>query len=605
MVSFIRKVLVWLAALGVALGIFVLGAVIMVGVVIAAFSPKPVAVEDGTILVVDLSMAVPDSPASGDSFGEVIDLLSGGSTPTIPLRQLLDTLEQARTDPRIEGVLISGGVLPGTSFATLAEVRAALVALAEAKPVYAHMDNDSIADLYLKSAARELWAQPHGEFFFTGFRVEPLFFGDLFERVGIEPFFLTREEYKTAVETFTRADMSEADRVQLSEIIDVLWSRTLAFIGEARRVEPAAIQHLSDRYGWGSNALLWESGLIDGLKEFDELLEFFVGITGRMPENQSFRQISLADYLDAAPPRASGRRTTTPTEQIAVIYAEGAIVDGEGGSGMIGGDQIARLIRQARHDDDVRAIVLRVNCPGGSVTASEKVLREVRVARESKPVVVSMGGIATSGGYFISAAADAIFVNPETITGSIGVVMYLPVIEGLLESFDVRSDGVSTGPMSGLFSLTNRKTPAQAARLEEIIDETYLDFLNIVAEGRSMELAAVRELAKGRVWMGEQALEAGLADRMGGLREAIAHAAELAELTAFQVIDLPAARTFEEIIADLLSVGVWQRVTGLRRDGRDPLSREVEAFRQQLNHLRVFNDPRGMYAIDPFILHLD
>ncbi len=606
MVSFIRKVLVWLAAFGVALGLFVVFIFVSIAALGALFSPKPVVVKEGSVLVLNLDMSIPDSPEADDPLAKVQGLLGGTVTRQIPLLRLVRGLERAAEDPRVKGVLVRGNLKAegyGTTTVALRDVREALERVREAgKPVYAYVDVDGAADFYLKSAADTVLMHPLGELRFLGIGLDQMHFGDFLRRFGVEPLALYREEYKTVWEMIGSGSMSDESREQFTEIIDALWGHYVSGIAGARGLAEADVRRMADEAGILSAPLLLENGWIDGEAHFDELLDKLIEFAGFDAKAESFTQISIADYLDA--PAASGRREKRSENTVAVIYAEGIIADGRDGPGQVGGDRIARLIRDARRDDSVKAVVLRVNSPGGGVHGSEKIAREVERTNREKPVVVSLGGYATSGGYWISARADTIFTADTTITGSIGVAFVMPVLEELLENLEIRADRIATGPLSATFSPVRAKTEAEMALLNRWIDQAYEQFVSLVAEGRGMDADAARDVAKGRVWMGGAALDIGLADRSGSLQDAIAFAADRAGIGDDFVIDeRPGRRTFEDIVAELLSPGAsWHpRVFG----GRDPVSRELRALEARLGFFRQLDDPRGLYALDPRFVRVD
>ncbi len=606
MVSFFRKVLVWLAAFGVALGLFVVFLFLFLAALGALFSPKPVVVKEGSVLVLNLDMSIPDSPEADDPLAKVQGLLGGTVTKQIPLLRLVRGLERAADDPRIKGVLVRGNLQAegyGTTTVALHDVRAALERVRGAgKPVYAYVDVDGAADFYLKSTADTVLMHPLGELRFLGIGLDQMHFGDFLRRFGVEPLALHREEYKTVWEMVGSGSMSDESREQFTEIIDALWHHYVSGIAEARGIAEADVRRMADETGLLNASQLLENGWIDGEAHVDELLDKLIEFAGFDAEAESFTQISIADYLEA--PVAPGKREKRSANTVAVIYAEGVIVDGRGGPGQVGGDRIARLIRDARRDDSVKAVVLRVNSPGGGVHGSEKIAREVERTNREKPVVVSLGGYATSGGYWISARADTIFAAETTVTGSIGVALLIPVIEELLENLEIHTERITTGPLAATFSATRAKTEAEMALLNRWLDQAYEQFVTLVADGRGMDAAAAREVAKGRVWMGDAALARGLADRSGSLQDAIAFAADRAGIGDDYVIEeKPGRRTFEDIVADLLSPGAsWRpRVFG----GRDPLSRELRAFEARLAFLRQLDDPRGLFALDPRFVRVD
>ncbi len=608
MVSFVRKVLVWMAALVVAMGfVFVLG-LLLVGFFVALAQPMPVTVKDGSILVLDLDLNIPDSPEADDPLKNLGALLSGGSpTVQMPLLRLIRGLEEAADDSRIQGVLLRGNLIRegyGTSMATLQELRGALEAVKErGKPIWAYVDVDNAADFYVKSVADTIIMHPFGEIRFSGIGSDRLYFGDFFQRIGIRPLVIAREEYKTMAEPFVSNQMTDPEREQVEAMMGTLWRQLVSDISESRNLAVEDVERISNEIGFLNAGTLLELGWVDRVAHVDEVLDTFTELAGFDPDTDGFTRIGFVDYLEAQEPTAAFVSENENT--IAVIYVEGVIVDGEGDVGQAGGDRIAQLLRHARRDQSVRAVVLRVNSPGGSATASEKILREVDRTNEEKPVIVSMGGVAASGGYWISTLADTIFVSSSTITGSIGVAFVLPVAEDLLENLSIRTERIGTGPLANTFSISRSKTEAELHALNTWIDRAYEEFLTRVGEGRGMDLARARELARGRVWMGEAAVANGLADRMGTLGDAIAYAAERAGVGADYVIDeRPRRRTFEDIV-----VSFFSSPSALFRanffSSKHLAIRELRLLEEQISILLELNDPRGLHAIDLRFLRID
>ena len=608
MVSFIRKVLVWIAALVVAMALTLFLGIALIGFFVGLAQPAPIAVKDGSILVLDLDLNIPDSPEADDPLKNIGALLSGGtSTVQMPLLRLIQGLEEAAEDSRIQGVLLQGNLIRegyGTSLAALQEVRGALEAVKKAgKPIWAYVDVDNAADFYVKSVADNVIMHPLGEVRFSGLGLDRLYFGDFFARIGITPLVIAREEYKTMAEPFVSNQMSEPEREQTEAMMGTLWNQLVSEVAESRALEIEEVERLSNEVGFLNATVLLEAGWIDTVAHVDEVLDRFTELAGFDPETDGFTRVGFLDYLAASAPLSPfipGNKDT-----VSVIYAEGIIVDGEGDVGQVGGDRIARLLRNARRDESVKAVVLRVNSPGGSATASEKILREVARTNDEKPVIVSMGGVAASGGYWISTLADTIFVSNSTITGSIGVAFILPVAEGLLDHLSIRTERLATGPLANTLSLSRTKTEAELDLLHTWIDRAYEAFLVRVGEGRGMDPARARELARGRVWMGEAAVANGLADRIGTLEDAIAYAAERAGVGTNYIIDeQPRSRTFEDIIASFLSSPSVLLQAPLFSGGH-PVMRELRMIEKQLGVLLELNDPRGLHAIDLRFLRID
>jgi protease-4 len=329
-----------------------------------------------------------------------------------------------------------------------------------------------------------------------------------------------------------------------------------------------------------------EAGLVDELVYFDEILEILKTVAGDDSDERTFSQIDIASYIQAKPIHGSGSKD----EEIAIIYIEGVIVGGEGDGNRVGGDKLARRIRDIRLDEDVKAVVLRVNCPGGGAQASEIIQREIRLLNEVKPVVASMGYVAASGGYWVSTYSDRIFAQENTITGSIGVYGLIFNIQEVANDFGITWDYAGTHDFAGSWTMTRPQTEAEIEQLEKSTSWYYDQFLQKIADSRDMDIEYLETVAQGRTWLGKDALEKGLVDEIGGLEDAIEHAAELAGLTDYSVVDYPRGNNLDEMIAALLE--------GRELDvSVDPVTSLIRMMQKELEWLKIFNDPRGIYLL--------
>ncbi len=595
----------WLAALFVAAGLFVFFLFILLLGFTAAMQTKPLQITEKTILVIDLGMNLVDSPASSDPISEMIRQMQGIQQPDVPLRHAMKALDQVRDDPRIEGVLLVGNLAGsgmGNSLAALAEFRSKLQSLqSSGKKVWAYLDNDGLGDFYLKSVAEKVWMQPYSLLDFRGIGTEMLYWGETFDRMGIGIQVVKAGEFKDAAESFESSTMSESNRQQLTELIQSIWGDLLDDMAASRNVDTSLLNRMASERGLVMAYECLELGVVDALVNTDDLIERLIKVGAFDKSVESFRQVAFLDYLELQDTAPAPLRPGTRSE-VAVVYVEGAIVDGEGDTTMAGGDAIARRLRKVRQDPNVKAVVLRVNSPGGSATASEKILREVDLIQQIKPVVVSMGGYATSGGYWVSSLAGTIVAEPMTITGSIGVISMLPNIQGLTERYDLNVERVESNEMVSLFSLFREKTPEELARFEHFTQNTYSMFLDRVGRGRKLTPEQVLPIAEGRVWSGRKALELGLVDKIGGLEEAIAEAASLAGLGSdYRISDHPRKKSFEEMIAELLTGGSSGPVADAVGKWwiRD---RRLEPLHSELKWLQAMNDPHHIYAYSPLRL---
>jgi protease-4 len=586
--------------LGSLVGLFVFGFLVLllgVGIIgaVATLGDKPVVVPKGSYLVFDLTANIHDGVRTPNPF-EVLEAIENPEhAKNLQLRAVTRALGAAAKDDRIKGLLITGNISASdyaSSLAALAEVRRALVEFKKSgKPVMAHLFRADANDLYLASTAEEIVLDPYGQVDVAGLASEGLFFAGAMEKVGIQAQVVRVGKYKSAIEPFTSREMSPASREQLQVLLDSAWVTLRDEIASARGLSPDALQALVDRERFFTGEAAVKAGLVTRIAYQDEVIDELKRRTESKPDAETFARVSMAAYAKRAHPTAPKPTSGKAAGVVAVVYAEGVIVDGEGGEGEIGGKRFARELRRLRQDSKVSAIVLRVNSPGGSASASEHILREVRLARETKPVVVSMGGYAASGGYWISSFGDHIFAEPTTITGSIGVFGLLFNAAELTEKLGVSFDVVKTGRYADTLSISRPKTEAELALIQRDVDWIYREFLSRVAEGRKLDPALVAELAQGRVWIGADALTRGLVDEMGGLEDAIQYAAKKAGVDEnYSVRERPVHKPFAESFAEALQ-GLEARVFG-----RGPLGLVVARMESELEQLNTFNDPRGIYA---------
>lgn len=601
--SFIKTVFKWFAALLVAYGLlFVFVLVLLVGIV-GSFEEPVVDVPQQSILVVDLGFNLTDQPPEED-FAQLTEAaLTGNYQEHFSLRQVVEGLEEARNDSRITGLLVTGSVSMATSggnLAALMEIRRALAAFAQEKPVWAYLDGDTLRDIYVKSVATEVLANPYATLDFRGLRAEQMYLGEAFERAGIEVQVEAFEEYKSAAESLQKGRMSEAQREQLTVLLEDVWSTLVHDIATSRSLERSQLESVVATDIMPMGVELVDYGLADRLANSGELIERLSEAGAYDAEQKTFKQVALGDYLGLAD--TAFATLFEGGAKVAIVYAEGGLMDGEGDRTVIGADRLVRDLRELREDEEVKAIVLRVNSPGGSATGAFKVAREIIRTNAEKPVVASMGGMAASAGYMISAPCEEILAEPSTITGSIGVVMMLANIESLADKLSIHFEGVQTHPFAGTFSLGRSKSEAEMEQFRQIGADFYDEFLALVAEGRSMEVSAVREMARGRVWSGQRALDLGLVDAHGGLMQAVQRAADLAGIgDDYRIEERPRSRSLEEQIEDLFSAslrGVLPSSAG------GPVGELFASVADEWERIRLLNDPFGQYAVLPYTLKI-
>ena len=511
----------------------------------------------GCVLELDLQTVPPESSAF-----DPVAMVTGGGRPLL-LREAVAAIHRAAEDDRVAG-LIARVQLEAAPAGPVQELRAAISAFSDVKPSVAWAETyPGTLSYYLASAFREVWMQPSGTVGLVGFATNALFLRGALEKAGIQAQYIARGEYKSAANVFTQDGYTDAHREADGRLIESLHAQVLAAVAEARHIEPEELDALVDRAPLLRDDAI-AGRLVDRIGFRDEayariaeLADASTAAETPDPEDpDSVPRLYLSRYARAAKPSATpplpGRKKPT----IAVITLAGAIVSGRGGrqllplgSSSAGGDTIAAALREAGADDDVSAVVLRVDSPGGSVSGSETIWREVVRLREAgKPVVASMGAVAASGGYYVSMAADAIVANPGTITGSIGVVTGKFVARDLKSRLGVGSDSVRTNANADAWSTNAPFTEEQRASVEAEADLCYTDFIERVAEGRGMTPDAVDAVARGRIWTGADAKEHGLVDELGGLRVAIDRAKALAGFdvdTKVKLIALPGSGLLE------------------------------------------------------------
>ncbi|MEB3831239.1 signal peptide peptidase SppA [Phormidium sp. CCY1219] len=591
--------------LGVLAGMGIGGLLMLIGMAASSARDADPKVEDQSMLVLDMSLNITDAKPTSTTAQALSDALSDRDRPdSIDLRSVLESIEAARKDERIVGIYLHGSSR-GTSngFATLKEVRKAMESFRESgKTIVAYDQDWSEREYYLGSVAETLFLNPLGVMELNGLSSETTFLAGGLEKYGIGVQVTRAGKYKSAVEPFLLTESSPESREQTAKLLGDIWGDFLTTVSEAGSLNPQQLQQVVDTEGILIAAEARDKELVDRLAYFDEVVAHLKELTDSEEDDRTFRQISLQRY--AAVAQTDRETNNAANNQVAIVYAEGEIVDGPGSVTQVGGDRLAKQLRQLRQDEDVKAVVLRVNSPGGSATASEVIQREVRLMREVKPIVVSMGNIAASGGYWISTSASKIFAQPNTITGSIGVFGLLLNVQELGNNNGITWDVVKTGRYADLGTITRPKTPEELAIAQQVVDRIYQRFLTIVSESRNLSRERVNQIAQGRVWSGEEAKRIALVDELGGLEDALNTAAELAELgDNWKVKDYTERRSFEQLLLEKLSgsrfVGEATPTTRL-----DPLTAQLQNLYQDLAILRNLNDPVGAYARIPFTFRI-
>jgi protease-4 len=505
----------------------------------AAAGKKSVTVPEKSVLVIKTGAVIPDR-STGNPFS-TIDPVTMSFTQTPGLNEILKNLKKAAEDENISGILIENGTMP-SGWATADEIRSALKEFRESgKFVYSYSDYMLMQESYfISTAADKIWINPTSMFDFKGLAAEVTFYREALEKLGVEVQVIRHGRFKGAVEPFMLDRLSDENRLQITEYMGSIWEHVVNVVSESRGVPVARVMSLADSLGGYDPALMTSAGLLDGTIYRDQLEDSIRAAAG-IEDGKKISYISMSKYTNAPAKNApEGGK-----DKIAVLFAEGSIGMGEGDDSNIGGARYAAEMRKLRLDSTVKAVVFRVNSRGGNAIASDEIWREVELTDKVKPVVVSMGNYAASGGYYISAAARKIMASPVTVTGSIGVFGLIPNAEVLLDKkLGISSEVVRTNAHSDSPSLTRPLNAFERDALQFNVERTYSTFTGVVAEGRGMRQTAVDSIGEGRVWSGADAMNIGLVDSFGGLREAIKEAASLAGLEEYRTIEKPEASDF-------------------------------------------------------------
>lgn len=572
------------------------GFLLLIGIIsLIGSSNKGPTVENKSVLVIDLSVPISDAPAELNT-SELISELSGQENQRVTLREVLRSISLAATDDRISAIFLTGNVTPGSyssGLAALREIREALLHFKQSKkPIYAHLVVPFTRTYYVASVADKIYLDREEGMAVTGLVSEQLRFASLLKKFGIGVQVSKQGKYKSAVEPFLLDNSSPENTEQVQALLSDFWTEITTGIEQARGIKPGTLQELIAQKGLIDAETALEQKLVTSLEPLTGVMDELKQKYAEDSKNNTFRQITVANYLAAFDGRL---RTPEKGSKVGIVYAEGEIVDGEGDATTVGGDKLARAIRKFRFDPDIKAIVLRVNSPGGSALASEVIRSELESTQKAKPVVVSMGTVAASGGYWISTAAKRVFAEPGTITGSIGVFGLFPNVQKLANDNGVFWNPIETAPNSDLFTISRPKTDAELAVLQRTIDHIYDDFLKHVSDARHLPVDSVKEMAQGRVWSGSQAIKLHLVDEIGGLQAAISYAGTSANLGDNpKITEYPAKKDLNEKLKELLKGSERPPVAKL-----DPINQKLKALEAELRTLTHLNDPKGIYALLP------
>ena len=542
---------------------------------------------------------------ASDPVRRAVGQASGGPAPETLLRDVTDAITAAKSDVRIKLIVLELGSLDASGLSKLQEIGAALREFrAAGKRVVAAADSLDQTQYYLAAQAGEVYLDPMGLIYLDGFSYYRMFLKDAIEKLGVDVNVFRAGTYKSFTDQFSRSDMAPSEREESGVWLESLWNAYQQDVTRARSMssgalnafitdEPAALAAVSG----DAAKLALQRGLVTALKSRRQMADELKVLVGEDQDTHSFNSIGMNQYLASI--RSKHVLRSKSDSKVGIVVASGEILDGHQPPGTIGGESTADLLRQARYDKAVKAVVLRVDSPGGSMFASEQILREVQTLRKAgKPVVVSMSTYAASGGYYISTAANEIFASPTTLTGSIGVFSVVPTFQRTLEKFGVKVDGLGTTPLAGGMRLDRTLTPATRQILQTSVDHAYAQFLRRVGDGRKKSVEDVDKIAQGRVWAGLDAERIGLVDHLGGLKDATEAAAKLAQLGSDFDVDYiePELSLREALLMQLrsetLRIG---RTVGILQPPSD-IERVLDPVLEQARAIARLNDPRGLYA---------
>lgn len=580
---------------------------VIVILIVIAFSGGGPEVPKSTALVVAPAGNVVEQ-LGGDPVEKMKQELMGGSEPETLLKDLVDAIALAKEDERVKVLVLDLNKLGSAGLTKLQDLGAAIDDFkTSGKTVIATADNYSQAGYYLAAHADEIYLHPMGMAILDGFGRYRTYYKDGIDRLELDWNVFKVGTFKSAVEPYLRNDMSPAAREANIEWMGDLWRAFLADISSARGLPVEDLVAYSENIGALIEAVAGDTaktaldaGLIDTIATRDEVRERLIELVGEDEDAHSYHRVGVDDFLEADGGDRTGEKAKG--DLVGVVVARGMILGGSQPPGKIGGDSTSALIRQARQDDNIKAIVLRVDSGGGSAFASEIIRRECQLAKEQgKPVVVSMGSVAASGGYWISMASDEVWAHPTTITGSIGIFGMFPTYQKPLAKYlGMRVDGVGTTSIAGAFRPDRELDPEVGEMIQSIINKGYNEFITLAAEARGVTPEDIDSIGQGRVWSGEDALDLGLVDQLGGLDDAIASAAILADLGEdFSVKYIKKEQDFKQkMMADLFATAgtVFGPGHQVAADAPSPHREVLRLIEEQFELLDQFNDPNGIYA---------
>ena len=508
-----------------------------------AFSDKENDISDNAVLHLDFATPIADQSSAQPN------LSTFNLDKTVSLRSFTKSIEKAKDDKRIKGIFLDLSFVQ-VGIASVEEIRRSLLDFkSSGKFIIAHADMYSHKSYYLATVADKIYMTPEGMIQFTGLSAQVMFFKSMLDKIGIEPEIIRHGKFKSAVEPFMQDEISEANKEQTLKYTSSLWNTMLKGIEKQRKISIAELNLIADSLKLQDSKSAKALKFVDDLKYKDQVLDELKALSGTKNEDK----LDLASLIKYMKNDQDFDDIMHPSDNlIALIYAEGSIVEGKGGDGQIGSESLSEAIREAREDKNVKAIVLRINSPGGSSLASEVIWRETVLTQKVKPLIVSMGDVAASGGYYIACAADTIVAEPYTITGSIGVFGLLFNAKELMKDIGVNVHSVNTNQYSDFGSPMRKMTDFEKNVIQNIVESVYQTFITHVSEGRKLPVEKVDEIGQGRVWSGEDAMAIGLVDRMGGLQTAMDIAVRMAGLKEYSVKTYPEKDKFAIILESII-----------------------------------------------------
>jgi protease-4 len=532
---------------------FIIGSIVLIfllagiiGGLAAGFSnePKETSIEDNSVLHLKINYQIPDRTNKGEFNFAALGM--GDAPKAFGLNEILSNIKKAGKDDHIKGIMLELDLSPN-SYATLEEIRKELIDFKKSKKfiiAYAEMMDEH--GYYLASTADRIYVNPSGELLLNGFASQVVYLKGAFDKLGLEPQLIRHGKYKSAGEPLISEHMSNENRKQIESYMGSLFHQFVNNIAKDRKKTSAEVEDIINKLAIREPMDAVKLGMIDSLKYEDQILDELRGRLG-LKTDAKVSLVGLGKYKN------TNNDVSTADDKIAVVYCTGDIVSGKSADGTMGSETICETIKKVRNDDKYKALVLRINSPGGSALASDIIWREIVLTKKVKPVIVSMGEVAASGGYFIAAPADVIVAQPNTITGSIGVFGLLINAQKLIhDKLGINVETVKFGEFANLGSPEKPLNNSEKEIIQHAIDKIYNDFIGRVAEGRNLSIAQVDSIAQGRVWSGKEAKEIGLVDEFGGLDKAIEIAAKKSKTTDYRIVNLPEQKDpFKELINSL------------------------------------------------------